>query len=107
MLAKTPINQQFYNWVCSKDPNETYNYQSCSECACGRFATEALGIVPDTKEFKEVWDTHFWGKFDRDTSVPSLNFIARGTNGPVMYSKNWTFGNLRARLEKMLPECVG
>jgi len=115
MLAKLPIEQQFYNWVASKDPNETYDYTSTIECACGRFAIEALGMQPYTREYMEMWDIFYFGDgpnfwLDARSSelfVPisptALNSIARGLGA---CPEQWTYGKLRARLERTLPECV-
>lgn len=105
MLARLTIPQQFYNWVCSKDPDATYNYTNCIECACGQFAIEALGLTENTPEFKAAWDNHFWGNRLMITQT-SLNWIARGGCSGTGISHEWTYGRLRKRLEKMLPECV-
>ena len=103
MLAKTPISQQFYNWVSMQDPNETYDYSSCVECACGRFAREALGIKAGTHEFTMIWVQQF---YTHGPLTDSLNTIARGAMKTQLCSELWTYGQLRERLEAQLPECV-
>jgi hypothetical protein len=110
MLAKLSVPQQFYNWVCSKDPNEKYDYYSCTECACGQFAQEYLGLKAGTKEFGDAWDDHFWFSLGGGTS---LNTIAAGGGGGFLNSfyrhhfpANWTYGKLRERLEERFPEYV-
>lgn len=109
MLAKTPIDQMFYQWVCSKAPNAKYDYASCIDCACGQFAQEVLGLQPATRKFEHAWDKHFWKRRDEgEDEIPSLNHIARGDmRGGCLKSSEWTYGKLRERLERLLPECVG
>ena len=110
MLMKLTMNQKFYNWVSSQDPDTTYNYGSIVSCACGRFAQEVLGIKLGTPEWAEIWQKVFFA----DNSPLALNSIARGPNDLIErpewnYAElrpSWTYGQLRKRLEEVLPECV-
>lgn len=108
MLAKLSIQQQFYNWVCSKDPDEFYYYANCKTCACGLFAQEALGLTAGTPEFEQAWDDHFWSNIQpwQHPAHLSLDNIAQGNRSYNDFGADRTFGKLRERLEQQLPECV-
>ena len=104
MLAKTPINQRFYNWVAAQDPNEIYNYQNCEECPCAVFLVAEMGHrLFDVRMARQSTDwvdnpsasevNLVWNRFDT---------IARGNKDHT----DWTFGKLRRRIEETMPECV-
>lgn len=117
MLAKLSIPQQFYNWVANQPPEQRYDYPEMTKCACGRFIQESMGIPayapgnPAVRiEFLETYGKHFWHGPDARSyepifEKPSLNWIAAAFFEPER-KKSWTFGQLRERLEKYLPECV-
>jgi hypothetical protein len=107
MLAKTPLVNQFYNFVASKDPDQEYDYYSSSNCACGQFISEVMGVEPSEStgtEWMLAWDQMYKPVGKDDEGPLGLNTIARGG---CPDRKTWTFGALRKRLEKYAPECVG
>jgi len=97
MLAKTPIQTLFYDYVAGRDPNDRYEWASFQRCACAQFLREE-NIELDGKLYQVVWGigqgmpslTDFSG-----AAAGSLNAIAYGDGTP----DDWNFGALRRRLE--------
>lgn len=102
MLAKTPIDQRFYNWVARQDPNARYDWFACVDCACGLFLQEELGSSKE--EVREECRALAFGENPDPTHAKvwmKFNSIA-GEGGAATH----TFGELRKRLAKQMPECV-
>lgn len=97
MLARTPVQNLFYEYVANRDPCDSYLWSSFAHCACAQFVREEN---IDTRE-REVYRL-VWGRYKDDPLTPlgalnsdSLNAIAYGDGNPC----GWTFGALRRRLE--------
>ena len=115
MLARLSIGQQFYSWVNSQDPGESYFWPDRRECACGRYLQEVKGfsvreITPDLCDL--TWDENgtngrWFSTNKKNCAVISeiwrFNKIAQG--GYSM-PKDWTFGALAKRIREQRPECV-
>lgn len=105
MLAKTPINTRFYNWVVSQPKNLRYNYRFCDECSCGRFMIEELG-----KPRRDVIDNHPDLLFARAQVVADLEIIELWKTFDAISAgtdhTDWTFGRLARRIREQLPEVV-
>lgn len=102
MLAKTPIDQRFYNWVARQDPSAQYYWNNCVECACGRFLQEELGF--SNREVQQEYITLCFGQNpDPMHAEVWTKFNAIASAGGTV---GWTFGELRKCLAKEMPECV-
>ncbi len=115
MLARLTTGQQFYNWVNSQDPKESYHWPHRGECACGRFLQEVKGfslreITPDLCDM--TWDeTGLHGHFSNTNKkngavmreIWRFNKIAQGD---YSLPQEWTFGALAKRIREQKPECV-
>ena len=109
MLAKTPIKQRFYNWVCAQPPEQTYNYQSCRDCACALFLIQELHKNPLSVVVSRQFPNYHVLQNElpeNDATIREVwemfDDIARGNEDHV----EWTFGKLRQRIEAQMPECV-
>ena len=94
MLAKTPIEQRFINWVAEQPPERRYQWHNHSKCACGLFLREEMGLT--VNEVTRGYVAVVAGtSYDPDvfTVWETFNSLAQCD------SKDSTFGSLRKRLE--------
>jgi hypothetical protein len=99
MLAKTPIEQRFYNWVNSQPTDQFYLWTDTCHCACGRFLREEMGLTE-----QETIHEHRAADFPASYTSNNLeafsvweqfDVIARGDD-----HEDWTFGKLAKRIRE-------
>lgn len=82
----------FIEWCSRKDPNERYNWQSSTICACGQYYTHLTGKVDG------AW--HGLPGTLTNEVYSKLNNLARGSDQPIAPHEEWTFGKLLSRVKE-------
>lgn len=88
----------FYGFVCSKPPDEEYNYLDCSHCAVAQFLMKkhnAYEINMNPVSF--IMGKNGLRQRLYDTEIFLVNISG---NRPNVKITRWTFGHLRKELEQ-------
>lgn len=94
MLARPEIGSREHMllWLASKDPNETYNWRTSKQCACGVYAREH-GL--------ETFDPEVdWGHehlASTSTSISIGPIIRNDSLNGLAQQRPWAFGALYER----------
>ena len=95
MLARTPLKDlplkdQAIKWLETQDPNESYNWNDGTECACAKFA-KSIGRY---YEWRDFIDCCYIPHSESAAEWKELNIIAGG----YQILRDRTFGKMLERL---------